>query len=378
MNQMTTRNFALDTLRGFAAIGILVWHYQNFFSINGTFEQPFQNELAMLYKHGFVMVDFFFCLSGFIFYQKYSSSISSQSISFRDFIVLRLTRLYPLIFVTLIVTCILNYFLLYNTGKFFIYQENDLLNFLLNLAFLQHGFFKVGFSFNAPSWSIGIEFWLYVLFFFTALNAKKNLPYVTWLLAITFLSLSNNGTRLGVFVFNEAFERGISDFFIGGMVYYLATTIEKKSSKFKNIIGLAVFSISIVTLSLCSLKHSNEPHPLIGHLMVHEDLALLLVAFPGMVFAFSVSPLLESLLSRKIFKFFGDISYSSYLWHVPIQLLIITVVVTCDLSLNLGSKKFFISYILLVIVISYASCNFFEKPIQSYYRKRLLNIDRSI
>jgi peptidoglycan/LPS O-acetylase OafA/YrhL len=120
------------------------------------------------------MVEFFFLLSGFIFYKKYSDEIANNNISLKNFVILRLSRLYPLIVVTLLVICLLNYILFYTQHKFFIYSTNDFTAFFLNLFFLQSGFFNVGHSFNAPSWSLEVEFWVYLMFFSWLIRAKIN------------------------------------------------------------------------------------------------------------------------------------------------------------------------------------------------------------
>lgn len=368
---MEKRNFALDTLRGAAAIGILIWHYQHFFAL-GKFPQPFEEHLAFFYKNGWIMVDFFFCLSGFIFYQKYADQIAGHDISLKNFFVLRLSRLYPLILATLLATGLLNYILLYTQHRFFIYDTNDFATFFLNLLFLQSGFFNVGNSFNAPSWSLGIEFWVYLIFFFLAYQTRHRLLYVTVAMALVFLSLSNREADYGFIIFTPPFERGISGFFIGGVAFFLAREFRPLSLKTRNVAGLAFLTISIIAFVLCSLKLSNAPPRGINHLMVLHNLSLILVAFPAIILAFSISPSLERLLSAKYLGFLGDISYSSYLWHVPIQLGVFILVLNFGISFDLAGAKFFFGYLGVVLVVSYVSTHFFEKPAQTYIRARFL------
>jgi peptidoglycan/LPS O-acetylase OafA/YrhL len=366
---MEKRNFALDTLRGVAAIGILIWHYQHFFAL-GKFTQPFENDLAFFYKYGWIMVDFFFSLSGFVFYKKYSEQIVKNTISLKSFVVLRLSRLYPLIVVTLLVTCLLNYILLYTQHKFFIYSTNDFTAFFLNLFFLQSGFFIVGHSFNAPSWSLGVEFWIYLIFFYLAYKSKDKLLYVT--LVVALLSLSNKMPNIGLIIFSSEFSRGISSFFLGGITFFVFKGCLTFSKKQKNIFGAVTLFVSTIALILCSLKMSATPPKSIGYLMATENLSLVIFAFPLLILSFTVSPFFERMLSIKPLEVLGDISYSSYLWHVPVQLSVFILILIFDVQLDLSSKKFFFGYLFFVLLISYISTHFFEKPIQKFIRSKFL------
>jgi peptidoglycan/LPS O-acetylase OafA/YrhL len=121
--------------------------------------------LKPLYLEGWRAVDLFFCLSGFIFYWLYSKKIVSGATSFNEFFVLRFSRLYPLHFVTLMVAAAGQFLMLGCFGSFFVYPNNDLYHFLLQLVFASNWGFEQGNSFNGPVWSVSVEVFLYALFF---------------------------------------------------------------------------------------------------------------------------------------------------------------------------------------------------------------------
>lgn len=51
-------------------------------------------------------------------------------------------------------------------GSYFVYPNNDIKHFLLNLFFASSWSFESGHSFNGPIWSVSVEVLLHALFFF--------------------------------------------------------------------------------------------------------------------------------------------------------------------------------------------------------------------
>src|ERR1700760_1005878 len=78
----------LDALRGTAAIVILLFHVPYFFG-------------AVLFQHGYIAVDFFFMLSGFVLSFAYQEKID-QGGFFLRFAKIQMVRLYPLYFLGLV------------------------------------------------------------------------------------------------------------------------------------------------------------------------------------------------------------------------------------------------------------------------------------
>ena len=364
------RNLALDSLRGIAAMGILIWHYQHFFSLSGKFIQPYESSLPFLYKFGWIMVDLFFCLSGYIFFSYYQNKISNNEVSLKDFIILRISRLYPLIVITLLCTAVLNYLLFYFKDKFFIYNSNDFFSFFANLLFLQSGFFKTGFSFNAPSWSLGIEFWIYLMFFGVSFYFKKNLVLITGFFSLFFLVALNNEIKFGLIFFSTEFERGIASFFLGGLTHYLILAIKNSKKTNGNIVGLIAMGIALVGYTLAHNKFSTIHPPYIDAMFSNDQLTFILLLHPLLIIALTISPFLNKIFSIKPFRFFGDISYSIYLWNVPVQLGIFLLILVGEWDLRPESKNFFFQYLFAVIFISYLSTKFYEKPMQNWIRSK--------
>lgn len=83
--------YSLDFARGVAALAVVLWHWQHFFfngSVPGVFQreaQPFYSVLFLFYEKGWFAVDFFFALSGFVFFWLYADPIRQRSVSTRRF-----------------------------------------------------------------------------------------------------------------------------------------------------------------------------------------------------------------------------------------------------------------------------------------------------
>src|SRR6188768_624125 len=76
----------LDGLRGVAALAVVIFHFMEW-----VYPDPRQNFIG----HGFLAVDFFFCLSGFVIGYAYDDRIGKMGVL--AFIKSRLIRLHPLV-----------------------------------------------------------------------------------------------------------------------------------------------------------------------------------------------------------------------------------------------------------------------------------------
>ena len=70
----------------------------------------------------------------------------------------------------------------------------------------------------------------------------------------------------------------------------------------------------------------------------------------------------------KIFSIIGDVSYSVYLLHYPIQAIIIVILFKMQLKINFDSITLFIAYIFFIFLISFISFKYLEKPFQKLIR----------
>lgn len=335
----------IDIIRTLAAILVVFWHYQHFYYVKADVNllidktvQPFYNYLFLFYNHGGLAVKLFWVISGFVFSTAY---LSAGNLSVKQFMINRFARLYPVHFVTLVIVAILQNISLILTGEYQIYTNNDLYHFLLNLLFISHWGLQSGWSFNAPIWSVSVELFIYIVFFFTIPLIAKRGTSVIILFLLIFALLSQNVSYGNMF-----WTCGF--YFYGGCLTYY---FYNKYNKNKFIILLASFIFAILSL-----------------LMSRSNFSWCLL-FSSIVLIVAMIDHIDKRNLGKYFKAFGDLSYSIYLWHVPIQITILLLMNYLGINYEYASqKKFFVMFFAIVLMTSYLSYNYIEFPARNYIK----------
>lgn len=355
---------SLDGLRGIAALGVSVfWHYQHFAPQNGY---PFSHKAYWFYNYGFSLVDFFFVISGFVFCYVYKEKITKRLIDFKEYSILRFSRLYPLHLLTLILVAMVQYVRYCMGEDFFVYQLNDTYHFILNLLFIQNGWFEHGFSFNAPTWSLAVELIAYILFFFVLHAFNNRNRYVSIFIFLVLLGIFLKRFQFSIPLLNQETSRVLIGFFMGCLTYEINDymVMLKKQKLLIVILGGIIFLI--VTFISVSFGHEA---------LGDWQLVYAIIIFPlGIILVLNTKPL-NFLLSLSLFEYLGKISYSIYLLHFPIQLIIKTINDFLVLNIDFSTKSFFTTFVLTTIAASILSYEFIEKPSQKYLRKRVMKQD---
>ena len=360
----------MDSLRGFAAIGVaLFYHYQHYIGINTySGDYPFSSFGFWFFKYGWSLVDFFFVLSGFVFSYVYKEKIAQNKIGFKEYCFLRFSRLFPLHFVTLVLVAIFQWLRINTHLGYYIYSFNDTYHFVLNLFLVQSFGMDRGWSFNGPSWSISCEIVAYLIFFGVTLKYRHHI----WFYLIFILSgifIANNNYHF--FIINSQVARVLMGFFAGCFFYELNFFIYKNHSRsplgkmFKEnhrpFLYNGLVFLLVITILLKAKFYGQDS-------LGNWSRIYTLIVYPGIIILAINSPFLRALLSLKVFSLLGDISYSIYLLHFPIHLIIFLVNKIFNLHFDYYSKIFFLFNFTVIILISYLSYTYFEKPVLLYLR----------
>ena len=348
--------YYIELLRFFTALSVLLYHYQHFFEpyssfskiniIDNKFVQPFYTFLEIFYNYGDYGVPMFWAISGFVFAFVYLDK--QKKISGKKFFINRFSRLYPLHFATLMIVTLLqiiNYELL---GNFQIYQLNDIYHFFLNLFFISAWGFEKGYSFNGPIWSVSVELIIYILFFISIIFLNKY--KIKCALVIYLLLLIADKTEIDggdpsvIALFVDCGKL----FFSGTLVFFIYEKVNKK-------LYLLPLSVILILFSF------------VGNFKIF-------LFFPSILLLFVALEIFIHENFKKIFEFFGNLTYAMYLIHIPVQILIITIFGYFNIYSEIFiSGYFFVFYIILMMILSFLCFKFYEKPlflkIRSYYLK---------
>ena len=334
---------ALDSLRGLAALAIAVFHY-----VDGW--------------GGYLAVDFFLVLSGFVLSHSYL--YSDKPVGPAAFISHRIARLYPLHLFTL-ATFVATYYLVWNRLPW--YPDGTLFTFAQHLTLTQNvGLNPSGLTFNYPSWSISVEFWVNVLFIFFVTKTTKSAT----LLVISLLCLLVIYAQTGhldthadnYFSFlNSGLLRGISSFLLGVIAYRAYLAYRQSSKTISRITALELACI----IGIFFVVFFREEK-----LSSLDFLAPFL--FTLTVFTFALE---RGQIARRIsfLKYLGEISYSVYLNQISVLLLVRHL--TQDLDLPRGVT--FAAYLCALLVFSHLTYRFLEKPLRAKGRDFFARIVKS-
>ena len=376
----TKRLYSIDALRGVGALAIIFWHWQHFFAVRGTWQAVWSREMEPLYPvfrplydFGWVAVDVFFAVSGFVFFWLYLEPVARREIGAGKFALQRLSRLYPLYLLTLLIAVAMQLEFYRESGNWFIFDANDWPHLIKSLLLVQQWLPPDELqSFNGPAWAVSIELLLYILFFVTVRLVVRG-----WKGAVV-LALAG----AVIFPFEGQIGRGIMGFFWGGATYYAVNWLSAQPSArkiFPCIVAaaLAAWAIAIadVYLGFLGALFGALPAPLAKFILANEY-PVLLMAFIFIVVPLTLASLAlhEELLGGawSRLSFLGDISYSTYMIHFPMQLALALIA----LRVGLVPDNFMHWYVMLgfyVVLIGLGALSYFrfERPVQSLIRGRM-------
>ena len=308
----------LDGLRGVAALLVVFYHIFEGFSFAGG------GTLITVINHGYLAVDFFFILSGFVIGYAYDDRWK-KNLTLKGFFKRRLIRLHPMIIMGAIIGCIA--FFVQGGVKWdgtHVATSAVMLALLLAMCFIPAypgaGYDVRGngemFSLNGPSWSLFFEYIgniLYALFIHRLSNK-----------ALTVLLL---GLGLSWFALFDVVGYGMIGVgwtldglnFWGGMLrmlfpFTLGMLISRNFCPFK--IRGAFWICSIILLGLFCVPYIEGKSPVCLNGVF--EMICIAVVFPLLV-CMGASGKTTDKQSTAICKFLGDISYPLYAIHYPIM-----------------------------------------------------------
>jgi peptidoglycan/LPS O-acetylase OafA/YrhL len=363
----------LDGLRGIAAILVVMFHTLETFSGGDHTKQ--------LINHGYLAVDFFFVLSGFVIGYAYDDRWQKMSIV--DFFKRRLIRLHPMIIIGMLVGAVLFYF---QDSDFFPGISEVSPGTLLIVMFIGFTLIPVPLSLdirgwsemhplNGPAWSLFFEYIaniLYGLFIRKFSNTVLAVFVFVAGAALIHLAVTNTyGDVIGGWSLDPAqlrigFTRLLYPFFAGLLLSRIV-----KPGQIKNAFlwsGLLLF----IFLSMPRVGYAGAPW-MNG---LYDSLTIIFV-FPFIVYVGASGRLRGSF--SKVNKFLGDISYPIYIIHYPFIYTFMAWVANNKIAINGPSSVspdvlvvVVAGLLVVTILLAYAFVKLYDEPVRKWLTKKLM------
>lgn len=286
----------LDGLRGVAAVGVVTFHF---------YEMVIWNYPKLWIGHGWLAVDFFFCLSGFVMGYAYDDRVGKMGMA--KFLKARLIRLHPLVILGTVLGLIAFYanpFGVtpgYGPGKMALIVAASLLMIPYG-AMAQRG--QNLFSLNAPAWSLFWEYVANVVFGLVLYRVKRSVLIALTVAAAVLLCWVGHraGNLPGGWSARNFWDGGarVAFSFMAGLLVY------RMGWRLRTRLGFGALSLLLV-LALVM------PYAKGGWV---REVAVIVIYFPLLVVlgaGAKVSPRIE-----RFCKFSGDLSYPLYMTHYSV------------------------------------------------------------
>jgi len=344
----------LDGLRGVAAIVVVIFHFM---------EIAITDYSKNFVGHGYLAVDFFFCLSGFVIAYAYDSR--SPHIGIAQFFKLRLIRLHPLVVIGAILGLLTflfdpfsDFYPVYGFGKTALLFLTSV--FLIPYPIMPERYTNL-FCLNAPAWSL---FWEYIanifyIFLLYKINKKALISLVLLAAAVLcYVAVSSTPRNIGG-------GWGGQNFWDGGARVFYSFTAGMLVYRFNLIIKNKLGFLGVTALLLVAFvfPYSDDYN------WITEPIIVMLY-FPLLV-SLGAGATLSSAL-KSTCKLSGEISYPLYMTHYPFLWIYLTYVAVVKPK---GMMLFGIIPIcvILLIILAYLIMKFVDIPLRKYLKDKFLS-----
>lgn len=358
----------LDGLRGVAAITVVCFH---------LFEAYATSHLDQQLNHGYLAVDFFFILSGFVVGYAYDDRWKTMKI--KDFLKRRFIRLQPMVVMGAIIGAIMFYFQgcsVWDVSKVSIGML--LLATLLNICLIPAtpGFEIRGvgemYPLNGPSWSLFFEYIGNILYaLFIRKLSIRNLAIFVLLAGLGLASFSIFGPYGDICVGFSLTD----DNMVGGSLRILfsfpAGLLLSRIFKPVHIKGAFwICSLSVVVLLVIPRVGDGESLWMNGL----YDTVCFAFLFPLLVYLGASGKMTDKHTTR-VCKFLGDISYPLYMVHYPFIYLYYAWVKNESLTF-VQSLPGALALVIGNILLAYLCLKLYDEPVRKYLAKHFLRITK--
>ena len=344
MEKKTNRYQELDALRGIAAIMVVLFHFT-----------MGRNEAKLGFKLGVTGPEMFFIISGFVIFM----SINKVKTS-REFIINRISRLYPTYW-----SCVTFTSLLIVVSSFYTHSSINLIEYIGNMTMFQ--FYLLIPNIDGPYWTMIIEMVFYVLiliiFNFKLIKYLKPIGLILSIIPVVLSYLFYNNNK---FVFILIYYVPLLQFmplFFAGIVFYKIYNNENNK-----ILNYFILMICFV----CQILMYNFAGRSRSYISQNEYSGMIVLYF--LIFTLFANKKLKVIVSP-LTLFFGKISFALYLIHQYVSTLIIIPFFVDKCNLNFWIASLFIAFP-VVIGLATIVTFYIEVPLSKRLKEKLRTTTR--
>lgn len=341
---MQQSRYDINGLRAYAVAFVVLFH----FGILG-------------FSGGFIGVDVFFVISGFLMTKIIASGIESNNFNFLKFYISRANRIIPALIALCLAIAVVGWFTLTQQEyRDFGKHAVTSLGFVSNFQYFRESGYFDAISHEKlllHTWSLSVEWQFYILlpiFLFLvhrAFKSNKSLRVSFVLLLLTSFVLSIFVSKINPSAAFYLLPTRAWEMMAGGLIYlfFNNTKFSTKQSLTLEIIGFSLIFGSVAFFTTTTLWPSyNALIPVLGTFLV------LLAANNNSIFT-----------NNKIAQFLGNTSYSIYLWHWPLVFYLNYLEISQEIP-------FVVLAILLSILLGWLSYRFIETPTRNWLSSKHL------
>ncbi len=336
----------IDLLRGLAVSTVIVYH---FFAILGLQGSPY---FHYIHSFGIFGVSLFFIISGFLIYRSISFSLEryGTKAGLKHYALHRLFRILPAYYFNFAVVLLMATFII---GNDYLYSASFLKQIFAHLTFLSYFIYQdSGLGVNGAYWTLSIEMLWYFIAPLILLYIKNSRTLlIVMILSFAYLAALDFGLLdrlfhlnhnepsyiLQLYYFSFQLPGQISYFIAGIFIYKHLQNKKNLSGSYRYIFALLIFA---------SFIYLSSSYPLQSSFFIN-NLFILSVATTLFILLYNSKP-----KKMQWLEWIGKISYSLYLWHMPILFVMKKTSILSHLSI-LASVLLFTLSLLLISSLSY-------------------------
>jgi peptidoglycan/LPS O-acetylase OafA/YrhL len=314
---------------------------------------------------GFLAVDLFFALSGFVLMHAYCQKFETLSaINYWQFIQNRLARIYPIYIIVLLTLGLLKLMAIWHWIPYLPILnskiDTSLFAFISNILMVQAWHIHNGWTWNLPAWSISSEWFVYLLapLVISACSRLKHPGHIISLYLLSAASLLGLHKLFpgSYFTYDFGNIRMLAEFCMGISMYHLYCWLDEHKVKLPD--SWLFILVATLSLGLMAFTSINKA------VLINLNIILILIAA-------RTSGRLGNVLSSKPLFYLGEISYSLYIIHFPIVSLISVIMKPLLSSMSIPGYLLFLTACLIsCTVLAHFSYRYIELPFRNILKSK--------